>query len=60
MKESRAERVWSQEDLSRETGLHYTVTSKMERLARAPSFPTIVTLVEAFKVPAEGLFDGIP
>jgi transcriptional regulator with XRE-family HTH domain len=60
MKELRAERGWSQEDLSRETGLHYTAISKMERRARAPSFPTVVTLAEAFKVPAGRLFDGIP
>jgi transcriptional regulator with XRE-family HTH domain len=60
MKELRAEREWSQEDLSRYTGLHYTAISKMERGARAPRFPTIVILAEAFKVPAGRLFDGIP
>lgn len=60
MKELRKERGWSQEDLSRHTGLHYTAISKMERLARAPSFPTIVMLAEAFEVPAGRLFDGIP
>jgi transcriptional regulator with XRE-family HTH domain len=60
MKELRAERKWSQEDLSRYSGLHYTAISKMERGARAPSFPTVVTLAKAFKIPAGRLFDHIP
>jgi transcriptional regulator with XRE-family HTH domain len=60
MKTLRAEREWSQEDLSRYSGLHYTAISKMERCARAPSFPTIITLAEAFEIPAGRLFDGIP
>jgi transcriptional regulator with XRE-family HTH domain len=60
MKDLRAERGWSQEDLSRESGLHYTAISKMERAARAPRFPTVVILAEAFEVPASRLFDGIP
>jgi transcriptional regulator with XRE-family HTH domain len=59
MKELRAERHWSQEDLSRESGLHYTAISKMERAARAPRFPTIIILAKAFQVPAGRLFDGI-
>lgn len=60
MKELRAERGWSQEDLSRYSGLHYTAISKMERCARAPAFPTIVRLARAFQVPASRLWDGIP
>jgi transcriptional regulator with XRE-family HTH domain len=60
MRELRAERGWSQEDLSRHSGLHYTAISKMERQARAPSFETIVKLANAFKVPAGRLWDGIP
>lgn len=60
MKELRAERSWSQEELSRVSGLHYTAISKMERGARAPSFPTVVTLAKAFQIPAGRLFDGIP
>jgi transcriptional regulator with XRE-family HTH domain len=60
MKELRAERRWSQEDLSRYSGLHYTAISKIERGARAPAFPTVVTLAEAFKVPAGRLWEGIP
>jgi transcriptional regulator with XRE-family HTH domain len=60
MKELRAERGWSQEDLSRESGLHYTAISKMERGVRAPRFPTVVILAQAFSVPAGRLFDGIP
>ena len=60
LKALRAERDWSQEDLSRESGLHTTAISKMERADRAPRFPTIVTLAEAFRVPAGRLFDGIP
>jgi transcriptional regulator with XRE-family HTH domain len=60
MKELRAERGWSQEDLSRHSGLHYTAISKMERAARAPRFPTLVTLAETFGVPAARLLDGIP
>jgi len=60
MKELRAERGWSQEDLSRYSGLHYTAISKIERAARAPAFPTVVTLAKAFEIPAGRLFDGIP
>ena len=60
MKELRNERGWSQEDLSRYSGLHYTAISKVERGARAPSFPTVVVLAEAFNVSAGRLFDGIP
>jgi transcriptional regulator with XRE-family HTH domain len=55
----RKERGWSQEDLSRHTRLHTTAISKMERGARAPRFPTIVTLAEALQVPAGRLFEGI-
>jgi transcriptional regulator with XRE-family HTH domain len=60
LKNIRAERGWSQEDLSRATGLHTTAISKMERGSRAPRFPTIVTLAEALEVPAGRLFENIP
>lgn len=56
----RAERGWSQEDLSRYAGLHTTAISKMERGARAPRFATVVALAVAFGVPAGRLFEGIP
>jgi transcriptional regulator with XRE-family HTH domain len=60
LKTLRAERGWSQEDLSRHTGLHTTAISKIERADRAPRFPTVVVLAEALDVPAGRLFDGIP
>jgi transcriptional regulator with XRE-family HTH domain len=60
VKALRRERGWSQEDLSHESGLHYTAISKLERCARAPEFPTVVALAVAFEVPAGRLFDGIP
>jgi transcriptional regulator with XRE-family HTH domain len=60
LKTLRAERGWSQEDLSRHTGLHTTAISKIERADRAPRFPTVVILAEALQVPAGRLFDGIP
>jgi transcriptional regulator with XRE-family HTH domain len=60
IKALRKERGWSQEDLSRQTRLHTTAISKMERADRAPRFPTIIVLAEAFDVPAGRLFDGIP
>ncbi len=60
MKELRKERGWSQEDLSRESGLHYTAISKMERGARSPRFQTVVKLATTFKVPAGRLWEGIP
>jgi transcriptional regulator with XRE-family HTH domain len=60
VKALRAERGWSQEELSRQTGLHSTAISKMERGARAPRFSTVVALSEALGVPAGRLFDGIP
>jgi transcriptional regulator with XRE-family HTH domain len=60
VKALRAERGWSQEDLSRYAGLHTTAISKMERGARAPRFATVVALAGAFGVPAGRLFEGIP
>jgi transcriptional regulator with XRE-family HTH domain len=60
LKELRAERGWSQEDLSRESRLHTTAISKMERANRAPRFPTIVILAEALNVPAGRLLQNIP
>jgi transcriptional regulator with XRE-family HTH domain len=60
LKALRAERGWSQEDLSRASGLHTTAISKIERAHRAPRFLTVVILAEAFQVPAGRLFDGIP
>jgi transcriptional regulator with XRE-family HTH domain len=60
LKALRAERGWSQEDLSRASGLHTTAISKIESANRAPRFPTIVILAEAFNVPAGRLFDRIP
>jgi transcriptional regulator with XRE-family HTH domain len=60
VKELRKERGWSQEDLSRHSGLHSTAISKMERCARSPEFFTVVALAVAFEVPAGRLFDGIP
>jgi transcriptional regulator with XRE-family HTH domain len=60
LKALRAERGWSQEDLSRASGLHTTAISKIEGANRAPRFPTIVILAEAFNVPAGQLFDHIP
>ena len=60
LKAARKERGWSQEDLSRESKLHTTAISKMERANRAPRFPTIVILAEALQVPAGRLFEGIP
>ena len=60
LKALRTERGWSQQDLSRESKLHTTAISKMERGKRAPRFPTIVILAEALGVPAGRLFEGIP
>jgi transcriptional regulator with XRE-family HTH domain len=60
LKTLRKERGWSQEDLSRESRLHTTAISKMERANRAPRFPTVVILAKALDVPAGRLFDGIP
>jgi transcriptional regulator with XRE-family HTH domain len=60
MKALRAERKWSQEDLSHHSGLHATAISKLERCARSPEFQTVVTLATAFEVPAGRLWDGIP
>jgi transcriptional regulator with XRE-family HTH domain len=60
LKTVRAERGWSQEDLSRATGLHTTAISKVERGMRAPRFYTVVALAEALEVPAGRLFDHIP
>ena len=60
VKELRAERGWSQEDLSRHSGLHTTAISKMERANRSPRFQTVIVLAVAFEVPAARLWEGIP
>jgi transcriptional regulator with XRE-family HTH domain len=60
LKQLRAERGWSQEDLSRHSGLHTTTIAKYEINNRLPRFPTIVILAEALDIPAGKLFDGIP
>jgi transcriptional regulator with XRE-family HTH domain len=60
LKALRAERGWSQEDLSRYSQLHTTAISKIERGMRAPRFPTIVAIAEALEIPAGRLFEGIP
>jgi transcriptional regulator with XRE-family HTH domain len=60
MKALRAERGWSQHDLSYHSGLHYTAISKLERCVRSPEFQTVVTLASAFEVPAGRLWEGIP
>lgn len=60
LKQLRHERDWSQEDLSRHSGMHTTTISKFENRERAPKFETIVRLAETFQVPAGRLFDGIP
>jgi transcriptional regulator with XRE-family HTH domain len=60
MKELRKERGWSQEDLSRHSGLHTTAISKMERANRSPRFQTVVILATTFEVPAGRLWEGIP
>jgi transcriptional regulator with XRE-family HTH domain len=60
LKAVRNERGWSQEELSRQSKLHLTAISKIERANRAPRFPTIVILAEALQVPASRLFEGIP
>ncbi len=41
-------------------GAHTTAISKIESANRAPRFPTIVILAEAFNMPAGRLFDRIP
>jgi transcriptional regulator with XRE-family HTH domain len=60
LKALRHERKWSQEDLSRHSGLHTTTIAKYERSNRAPRFTTIVILAKALRIPAGRLFDGIP
>jgi len=60
VKELRAERGWSQEDLSRYSGLHTTAISKMERANRSPRFQTVIVLATTFEVPAARLWEGIP
>ena len=60
LKALRAERGWSQEDLSRALAYTRPRFLKIESANRAPRFPTIVILAEAFNVPAGRLFDRIP
>jgi transcriptional regulator with XRE-family HTH domain len=59
LKRLREERDWSQEELSRRSGLHTTAISKLERGRRSPRFPTVIRLAETFEIPAGELFEGI-
>jgi transcriptional regulator with XRE-family HTH domain len=50
---------WSQEDLSRQCGLHITAISRIERGTREPRLETIVKLAKGLGIPAGRLLDGL-
>jgi transcriptional regulator with XRE-family HTH domain len=60
LKRERAERGWSQLDLSRRCDLNLTAISKIETGRRDPRLRTIVALAQAFGIPAGRLLDGLP
>lgn len=57
LKELRAERGWSQEELADEAGIHRTYASDLERGTRNPSIVVLDKIVKALGVPAGSLID---
>lgn len=56
MQSEREKRGWSQSDLSRYSGLHRAIISKIETNVSTPSVETFISLAHAFKLPPETLF----
>jgi transcriptional regulator with XRE-family HTH domain len=50
MQSEREKRGWSQSDLSRYSGLHRAIISKIETNISTPSVETFIALAQAFKI----------
>lgn len=50
MQSEREKRGWSQSDLSRYSGLHRAIISKIETNVSTPSVETFISLAQAFKI----------
>ena len=50
MQSEREKRGWSQSDLSRYSGLHRAIISKIETNVSTPSIETFISLAQAFKI----------
>jgi transcriptional regulator with XRE-family HTH domain len=50
MQSEREKRGWSQSDLSRYSGLHRAIISKIETNVSTPSVETFIALAQAFKI----------
>ncbi len=60
VREARLARGWTQEDLSRETGLATVQVSRIERGVREVRFTTVLRLLEAFDMAPNDLLCGLP
>ena len=56
---ARLSRGWTQEDLSRATGLATVQISRIERGVREIRLTTLVQLLAAFEAPPDLLLDGL-
>jgi transcriptional regulator with XRE-family HTH domain len=59
MKELRAKKGVSQDDLSRATDVHSTAIGRMERGAREPRLTTILRIASGLEVPPSELLDQL-
>ena len=56
IRELRAERGWSQDDLAAESGLHRTYIGTIERAEQSVTVDSIEKIAKALKVPIKELF----
>ncbi len=57
VKELRAEREWSQDDLAAASKLHRAYVGTIERCEKSVTLDTVEKIAKAFKVPAKELFE---
>lgn len=59
VRRARLAREWTQEDLAHASGLAVVQVSRIERGVREVRLTTIVRLLDALKLSADELFDGL-
>ncbi len=57
VRELRAERGWSQDDLADAAGLHRTYIGTVERAEQSITLDSVEKIAKAFKVPVKELFE---